>query len=245
LTLTLLYAVLCVFGAAVVRGYGGFGFALLAVTSLSLLLPPAQIVPSILLMDVVASLHLLPTVWRDIHWRSLRWLTLGCLTGTPFGVYALAHLPAVPMTLGLAVFVMTAALFLARGHALKSLPGPTATFGTGVASGLLNGGFGAGGPPVILFFFSSPAGAATGRASMIAYFLVTDLIGLAWQSWNGLLDRNALWRALAFLPPLIAGIWLGNRGFKSAEPEAFRRWVLRLLMALALLTGGRALVQLL
>ncbi len=239
------FAVACIFGAAVVRGYSGFGFSLLAITSLSLLLPPTQIVPSIFIMEVAASLHLLPGVWRDIHWRALRWLTVGCLAGTPLGVYALAHLPAAPMTLGLAVFVMTAAILLARGHALESLPGPAATFATGAASGLFNGGFGIGGPPVILFFFSSPAGAAAGRASMIAFFLITDVVGLAWQGWNGLLDWTTLWRALIFLPALIAGIWLGNRGFKNAEPAVFRRWVLRLLMVLAVLTGGRALMQML
>lgn len=241
----LCYAVACIFGAAVVRGYSGFGFSLLAITSLSLLLPPTQIVPSIFIMEVAASLHLLPGVWRDIHWRALRWLTVGCLAGTPLGVYALAHLPAAPMTLGLAVFVMTAAILLARGYALESLPGPAATFATGAASGLFNGGFGIGGPPVILFFFSSPAGAAAGRASMIAFFLITDVVGLAWQGWNGLLAWTTLWRALIFLPALIAGIWLGNRGFKNAEPAAFRRWVLRLLMVLAVLTGGRALMQML
>jgi uncharacterized protein len=243
LTLTLLYAALCIFGGAVVRGYSGFGFSLLAVTSLSLLLPPAQIVPSIFLMELVASVHLLPGTWRDIHWRPLGWLTLGCLAGTPFGVYALAHLPAAPMTLALAVFVLIAALLLARGHALASMPGPAATVATGAASGFCNGGFGVGGPPVILFFFSSPAGAAAGRATLIAYFFFTDLVALGWQGWNGLLDRAVLWRALTFLPPLIAGIALGNRSFKNADPAAFRRWVLRLLMGLALLTGARALWQ--
>ncbi len=243
--LSLAYAVVCVFGAAVVRGYSGFGFSLLAIVALSLLLPPTQIVPSIFIMEVAASLHLLPGVWRDIHWQALRWLTIGSLLGTPFGVYALAHVPAAPMTLALAVFVLIAAILLARGYALKSLPGAAATLATGTASGLCNGGFGIGGPPVILFFFSSPAGAAVGRASMIAYFLLTDLTGLAWQGWNGLLDRATLWRALIFLPPLAAGIWLGNRGFKSANPADFRRWVLRLLMLLALLTGARALSQIL
>jgi uncharacterized membrane protein YfcA len=69
--LILFYAIVCVFGAAVVRGYSGFGFSLLAVTSLSLLLPPTEIVPSIFIMEVAASLHLLPSVWRDIHWRAL------------------------------------------------------------------------------------------------------------------------------------------------------------------------------
>ncbi|MFI4889725.1 MAG: TSUP family transporter [Steroidobacterales bacterium] len=243
--LTLVYAVTCIFGAAVVRGYSGFGFSLLAIISLSLLLPPAQIVPSIFLMEVAASLHLLPGVWRDVHWRSLSWLALGCLAGTPVGVYALAHVPAAPMTLAIAVFVMISAILLARGYALKSMPGPAATFATGTASGLANGGFGIGGPPVILFFLSSPAGAAAGRASVIAFFLFTDVLGLAWQGWAGLLTLATLWRALLFLPALLAGVWLGNRGFRSADPAQFRRWVLRLLMLLALLTGARALSQIL
>ncbi len=243
--LILVYAVACIFGAAVVRGYSGFGFSLLAIISLSLLLPPTEIVPSIFIMEVAASLHLLPGVWRDIHWRAILWLTAGCLVGTPFGVYALAHVPPAPMTLALAIFVLIAAILIARGYALKSLPGPAATFATGTASGLCNGSFGIGGPPVILFFFGSPAGAATGRASMIAFFLITDITGLAWQGWSGLLSLATLRRALLFLPALTAGIWLGNRGFMNANPGDFRRWVLRLLMLLAVLTGGRALTQIL
>jgi uncharacterized protein len=243
--LSLAYALVCIFGAAVVRGYSGFGFSLLAIVSLSLLLPPTQIVPSIFIMEVAASLHLLPGVWRDIHWQALRWLTAGSLLGTPFGVYALAHVPAAPMTLALAVFVLIAAILLARGHALKSVPGNAATLATGAASGLFNGGFGIGGPPVILFFFSSPAGAAVGRASMIAYFLMTDVTGLAWQGWNGLLNAATLWRALILLPALAGGVWLGNRGFGNSNPADFRRWVLRLLMLLAVLTGARALTQIL
>jgi uncharacterized membrane protein YfcA len=149
------------------------------------------------------------------------------------------------MTLAIAIFVLITAVLLARGYALKSLPGPAVTFATGTASGLFNGSFGIGGPPVILFFFSSPAGAAAGRASMIAFFLITDIAGLAWQGWSGLLDWTTLWRALVFLPALAAGVWLGNRGFINADPANFRRWVLRLLMLLAALTGGRALLQIL
>lgn len=243
--LTLLAAILCIFGAAIVRGYTGFGFSLLSIVSLSLFLPPTQIVPSIFMMEIAASVHLLPSVWRDVHWAALLWLSIGSLVGTPFGVYALAHAPAAPMTLALAVFVLIAAVLLARGFALKALPGPAVTLATGTASGLFNGSFGIGGPPVILFFFSSPAGAAAGRASMIAFFLMTDVTGLAWQGWNGLLSPAALWRGLIFLPALMAGVWLGNRGFIHADPVNFRRWVLRLLMLLAALTGARALAQIL
>jgi uncharacterized protein len=242
--LVTVYAFACIFGAAVVRGYSGFGFSLFGISALALVLPPAEIVPPIFILEIAASLHLLPGAWRDIHWRALLWLTLGCLVGTPFGVYALAHVPPAPMTLALAGVVLVAAVLLARGYALQSVPGPGATFATGVASGLFNGSFGIGGPPVILFFLSSPARIAVGRASMIAFFLLTDVIALAWQGWNGLLGVSTLWRAVLLLPALAAGVWLGNRGFIRAETAAFRRWVLRLLMLLAVLTGARALAQL-
>jgi uncharacterized protein len=242
--LILAYAAVCIFFAAIVRGYSGFGFSLLSITSISLALPPVQIVPSIFLMEVAASVHLLPQVWRDIHWRALLWLVLGCCVGTPVGVYALAHAPTAPMTLALAIFVLAAALLLAKGFQTRRLPGRVSTFATGAASGLFNGGFGMGGPPVVLFFFSSPTGAAAGRASLIAYFLLTDLMGLVWQGREGLLTVASAWHALVFLPPLIAGVWLGNRGFKQADPAAVRLWILRILMLLAVLAGIRAVMEL-
>ena len=97
MSLTILgYATICVFLAAMVRGYSGFGFSLLTVTALSLVLPPAEIVPSIFMLEVAASIHLLPGIWKDIHWRSIGPLLVGCLVGTPFGVWFLANVPPRP-----------------------------------------------------------------------------------------------------------------------------------------------------
>jgi uncharacterized protein len=239
------YSIACVFGAAIVRGYSGFGFSLLAITALSLALPPAEIVPSIFMLEIAASLHLLPGIWRDIHWRSIGLLLLGCVVATPIGVQLLAHLPAAPMRIAISVFVIVVVGFLWRGFALKTMPGPVATVATGAASGLFNGAFGIGGPPVILFFFSSPAGVAVGRASVIAYFLGTDSIGLAFQAQADLMTWATLWRFLTFLPPLLAGVWLGARVFKHANPESFRRWVLRILVLLAALTAVQGAIQML
>ena len=77
---------------------------------------------------------------------------------------------------------------------------------------------------------------AVGRASVIAYFLGTDLIGLGFMLREGLIGTTQLWLALAFLPALVAGNWMGARGFRGVGHEAFRRWVLWLLILLALLT---------
>jgi uncharacterized protein len=205
-------------------------------------LAPAAIVPSIFMLEIAASLHLLPGIWRDIHWRSIGPLILGCLIATPFGVHLLANVPERPMKIALAVFVLLATVLLYQGFALKRMPGRIASTGVGAASGLFNGAFGIGGPPVILFYFSSPAGHEVGRASVIVYFLATDLIGLAFLAREGLATPEAAWRAAIFLPALIAGVWLGARGFKTADPARFRRWVLIILAGLAILTAAQAMV---
>lgn len=235
----LAYAITCIFLAAIVRGFSGFGFSLLSITSLSLVLPPSQVVPSIFMLEVAASIRLLPEVWRDIHWRSLAPLLVGCIVATPFGVWLLAHVPTPPMQIALGIFVFIATALLWFGFALKSMPRTIASTAVGAASGLANGAFGIGGPPVILFYFASPAGNIAGRASLIAFFLATDIIGLTFQSREGLVTWEAAQRALMFLAPLLIGIWIGTRGFKNANPEIFRKIVLMILSLLA----GASVVQ--
>lgn len=237
---TLAYACLCIFVAAIVRGFSGFGFSLLAISALSLVYAPADIIPSIFMLELAASINLLPSIWKDIHWKSLGPLTLGCLIATPLGVWLLAHVPPAPMQIALSVFVLIATVLLWRGIALKSMPGKLGATLAGAASGLSNGAFGIGGPPVILFYFASPAGAAAGRASLTAFFLATDVIGLANQSAQGLVTRDAAWRALSYLPPLLAGVWIGARSFKGTNPESFRKAVLVLLAVLAVMIGAKA-----
>jgi uncharacterized protein len=242
--LPLAYACICIFIAAVVRGFSGFGFSLLAISALSLVYSPAEIVPSIFMLELAASLHLLPSIWKDIHWKSLWPLTLGCLVATPFGVWLLANVPAAPMQLGLSVFVMAATVLLWRGFALQTVPGVYGSSLVGAASGLANGAFGIGGPPVILFYFASPAGATAGRASLIMFFLITDVIGLANLAMQNLVEEYHFVKSLIWLPPLFAGVWLGARSFKSVDPEGFRRGVLILLWCIALTIATKSAASL-
>jgi uncharacterized membrane protein YfcA len=232
---------LFVFLAAIVRGYSGFGLSLLAITALSLLMPPATIIPSMFMLEIAASMHLLPGIWKDIHWRSLAPLIIGCAIGTPLGVWLLANVPAPPMQVALALFVLTAVCFLWQGFALKTMPGTAASGTVGAASGLANGAFGIGGPPAILFYFASPAGHVAGRASLIAYFLMTDVVGLAFLAQQALVTWDTVYMAAIFLPALILGNWIGARGFKSADPATFRKWVLILLAVLAVLSASKGI----
>lgn len=240
----LAFSCLIIFLAAIVRGFSGFGFSLLTITALSLFYPPAEIIPSIFMLELAASLNLLPALWKDIHWKSLGPLTIGCLIATPIGVWALANFPAAPMQIALSIFVLVATFLMWWGYALKTMPGTFASTLAGAASGLSNGAFGIGGPPVILFYFASPAGNVAGRASLVAFFLATDVIGLANQSVHGLITWATVVQAAVYLPALLAGVWIGARSFKGTDPDTFRKYVLGILALLAVIILVKALVAL-
>lgn len=243
----LIFALLVVLIAAFVRGYSGFGFPLLAVPALTLVLPPAQVVPMMFLLDLALALVLLPSAWGAINWRSLRWLLPAALLTMPLGGYALVAIPAAPMALAVSVLVLVFAVLFWRGFALKRSPGVPLALGTGAASGLLGGAIAVSGPPVILFYFSSPGTAAVSRASLIFYFAALDVVGLAVVGWNGLITEVTLiWTAVLALPVVLC-VWLGKRHFFATDEATFRRIVLILIFligSLGLIKAGWELLGL-
>jgi hypothetical protein len=235
---TLAYALVVVFVAAVARGYSGFGSSALIVTSLTLVLPPAEVVPISLLLEIAASLGLLAQVWKDVAWRTMAWLLTGAAFGMPAGFALLAALPADVMRVVISLLVLLACALIWRGARASARPRGLAIIGTGVASGIANGTAAVGGLPVVLFFLYGAAAVATSRATLIVYLMIGDIYGtgLAWI--NGLVTQEVLLRTALFSVPLFLGVWLGNRHFLATSPESFRRFTLILLIFLA--TAGLA-----
>ncbi len=238
----LTFGVAAVFVGSVVRGYSGFGSSMIWVSSLSLVLPPAVVVPTAYLLELTASVHLVPKVWSDVDWRSLRWLLAGAFAATPLGLYALVTIPAAPVRVAIAVVVLTTTLLIWRGFTLKSVPGPRSAAITGLVAGLLNGGTGIGGPPAILFYFSSPVPVGVSRASVIAFLFGIDVFAAGVAAVQGLFTLEVLLRTLVLVPPVVIGIALGHRRFIRTDPETFRRFAMLLLAALSVAIFVRAMV---
>ncbi|MFT4607320.1 MAG: putative membrane protein YfcA [Urechidicola sp.] len=231
------YVVLCVLLGALIKGYSGFGASIFWVVSVSLALPPIQVVPMVLMFEVISSFYLLPGIWKDIQWKSISTLMIGTCIGTPLGIYALASLPDTTIRMALAVTVLTTAMLLLRGFTLDKVPGKSATVGVGFLAGILNGSMSIGGPPVVLFYFSTPIGIAVSRASIIAYFIGIDALGAAMLSSQGLIDISVFWRTALLIPLLLLGTFVGNRGYKKSNPDRFKKtasyiWVFLSIMLL-------------
>ncbi len=231
--------------AFVVRGVSGFGSAMVGIGALSLLLPPQQVVPAFLALELLTTIHLLPGVWRQIDWASLRWLVAGCLVATPLGLSLLASLDAKLMRLLVSVCLLAIALLmlgnLAQRWAPKQTPGAVGAMAVGALSGALNGAIGVSGPPVIVFYFATTA-AATSRASLVAYFLVADAWALTLAGGAGLLSGEALPLIAVALPFALAGIWIGHHIYLRLDEALLRRliwWLLATLGALGVVNAMR------
>ena len=152
--LTLAFCVVFVVLGGYLKGFAGFGASMFWMTSLSLVIPPLQLVPMVLMFEVATSIYLLPGIWKKIDWRSIGFLLAGTWIATPAGIYVLITLPAAPVRIALALVVLLAAIMLLRGFSLEKVPGKTATVGVGMAAGVLNGSHGHSRPPgrALLFF---------------------------------------------------------------------------------------------
>ncbi len=219
--------------AGYVRGYGGFGFSMITVAGLSLLFPPAVIVPGVLLLEIVASTYLIVGVWRKVNWPVLGWLFAGVAVGTPAGVWLLGFLPGHLLKMSIAVIVAVLAGLLRAGFQPQWNLGKGRTLATGMVSGVFNGSTAIGGPPVVLFFFSSPGGADISRASLIAFFLGTDIIAAGACAGMGLLSVDSLRLFLVALIPMGIGLLAGNRSFLQTDQVVFRKKVMLYLILLA------------
>jgi uncharacterized membrane protein YfcA len=74
---------LIVFFAAIIRGYAGFGFSVVA--GASLFMPTKEVVPLVLVMEILASLQRAQNIWSGINWRLLLWIMVGSLIFVPLG----------------------------------------------------------------------------------------------------------------------------------------------------------------
>lgn len=236
------YAAVAVFAAGIIRGAAGFGFSMLALVLLTFVLPPAQVVPLLLIWEIFASAGHAPFVWRQCDWKVTGLLLLGVIPLTPVGMALLMHVPAQAMTIGVNGLVLVLTLVLLSGIRPSRPLGSLGIVGVGAATGFVNGASSNGGPPVVLFMLVTlPAEAA--RATLIVFFLALDMLTSAFFIHSGLMSLQSLVDALAALPFMWIGMWIGTRWFHHVDEQRFKRYVMFFLILVSVVGMGRALLH--
>ena len=230
-----------VFAAGLLRGFTGFGLAMAAVPTLALALPPQQVVPVIVTLQLLAGTIDLPLAWRAADWRAIRWLSVAMIACTPLGLAILAFMSADAARLAIGLLIFSSIALLIRGVRLPEHPPRWVSLSVGAVSGLMNGIAAMAGPPAVVYFLALHHPPKVMRASSISYFVLTAVAAVIPLAWEGFATWDTTLWALTALPALLLGQWLGTLGFYRVSARTHRRVALVTLTVLASLLTGRAL----
>jgi uncharacterized membrane protein YfcA len=178
-------------------------------------------------------------LWPHLDWREAVWPTLLRCAGLPLGVYALdaargiGH-AQVKQIIG-AMLLVT--VLLLAGLRVRPRPRlhPAWSLLTFLSSGFLMGFATMGGAPMVVYVNSLTWSAAKSRGFLFfcSAAVMPFMAGLlAWKFGSAAAPPAQL--ALAIMPPVLVGLWIGLKLGHRLDKELFRRLTYGLLLVIAL-----------
>lgn len=211
-----------------VKGMSGFGPALFVVPVFTLLAGAPVALTASALMDAVAGLVLIGSVWKKIDWRFSLPIILAISLGSFSGAQLIFFLPQTVLRRAIGGMLLIFVLYMlfhsepTEGSDRRPALWLTllAAFGSGLSGGLV----GMSGPPLVAFmkfYFRK----SFFRSQLIVIFLMEKFVRLAVYHNRNLLPQ-AQWPSLMiYIPFLLAGLWLGSRIHARISERQFNRAV--------------------
>lgn len=234
LTVSFLTAAVIAVVAGMVRGFAGFGAAMVMTPVFSTLYGPGIGVSLCLLLEITVALPLLPRAIQYVDWRRIGLLMIAAVIGAPVGNVVLTLVSPEPMRWAISAIVLMAVALLASGWRFHGAWHAPVTLGIGATSGFLNGLSGMAGPPIAFYYLAGNETATRVRANLTTYFVFVDVAALLVFLVRGLLHWDTAVTGLSLAPAVIAGGLLGEKLFPLASEAFYRRLALGLLVAVAI-----------
>jgi uncharacterized membrane protein YfcA len=222
--------------AGLMRGYSGFGTAILLAPAFSVLWGPRVGVPVILLMELFVSAQLLPKALAQADRRVVLPLGGAAALATPIGAFILLTADEDALRRFIGGFVLVFGLMLMSGWRYHGSRPLALNLAVGTTAGLLKGATGISGPPVILYMLAGPEEARRHRANLILFFGIIAVISVVPPALGGLMGWAVIARLALLLPVLLLCVPVGARMFHVVPERWYRRLALGLLIATGTIT---------
>ncbi len=239
----IIYFILVLFAAFFIYSFVGFGAGLVAIPLLLIVLPAKTVIPVTLAITLINGLFLVRQGWGHVQWKHVLRLLLGGLVGVPIGVSCLKFLPSqvIVLSVNICIFIF-ACLYLSKVKPKLKHEHPIIESATGLASGILSGGCGVGGPPIVMYGILRGWQKDAFRSTMLIYF-----VGLGvWSNLSLVLFKmhstETIRLILIMVIPSLFASWLGVRLKKKASEDVFQRVVLIVIVVTSLIGIVRQLV---
>lgn len=222
--------------AGFVTGLTGFGFSVLAVPLLILVLDPRDVVIVTLSLAAIASVTLLlsPGLRGRSHLRVSGALALLSLVGMPIGLYVFEHYDTRALTILMGVVIVgyaaTALVTTGSWRVPNGFVWPS-----GLLGGLLAPSTGLSGPAVVMFIHGRRITDNALVATMSSYVAIVSTMGLALLWFQGQVHGGYVSHILPLIPGTIGGVILGRR-LAATSHRTIDRIVLKVLVVMGLWT---------
>jgi len=209
--------------AGLVRGFSGFGSALIYIPLIGALYGPQTAAASFVVIDLAVGAFFVPRVAHEADFRQIAPLAISAILSAQFGALILLYADPTALRWAISALVGIVVAVLASGWRYHGRPILPVTIAVGLLAGLLGGAVQISGPPVIIYWLGSPVSAAIVRANFIVYFTIFSASAVVTYALRGLLPPDVLMLAVLLGPLQIITMALGGRLFHLASEKTYRR----------------------
>lgn len=209
--------------AGLVRGFSGFGGAMVYMPLIAAVYEPRIAAVTILLVDFFSATPFAVPEMRRCTWREVLPITLAMVVGVPFGTWALIVLDPIVLRWAIAILVLGLLPVVASGWRYRGAPRLPITLAVGLFSGVSAGAVQIAGPPVILYWLSGGSSAATVRANLMVFFMMCGVALVVAYAYEGLFTANSLALSLLLGVPYVLGMGVGSYFFRGSSDHLYRR----------------------
>ena len=237
----LLLAAITVAGAGFMRGFIGFGAALMTVPVLAWAYGPLAAIAVSSIISIASTLALLPTAIRLCERPVVVPIGIGVFAATPVGTWVLVSVDPTLMRMAISLLVVFMVAFLARGWELSGHVHRGILIAAGLLGGLVQGVAGIGGPPVVAVALSRPGPTELQRANVIGVMTAVTFSAVLPLAWYGLYTVEVLIVGALLMPLNYMVTQIGSRYFSRAGHRYFRSAALVVLVVIGIVTMAVAM----
>ncbi len=208
--------------AAAVRGFAGFGAALIFVPIASAAYGPTVAAPTLLLVDFVLTFPFFVGSVRRCRWPSVLPAVLAAMLLSPLGAWALAVGDTTALRWAISAAILALVALMASGWRYHAEPTVAVSAGVGAVAGFLSGFAQIGGPPVIALWVSGPQPAATVRANMFVFFTLITIASFTAYLVNGFFTAEVIQLVIAVAPAYGLALYAGSHIFGRTAGAGYR-----------------------
>jgi uncharacterized membrane protein YfcA len=215
--------------AGLMRGFAGFGSAMLMAPIFAVLFGPTEMIAIVVTIELAVSLQLFPQARRECDWRIIGPMSLVACLAMPFGIWLLASADKTLIVKGVSAIIVLFVVVLASGLRWKGRRSVAGGALVGAISGMMMSVTSVGGPPVLMYLLAGNDPPARHRANIITYYMATQIPLIAIMFWGGVAGWDSVVRGIVLLPLMLAGSWIGARLFQPENERLYRNVALVIL----------------